>query len=147
MPSADERISSELGNQFSAAHNSSNTFLFTYSHPLPASMNSCCCYFLVKNLDDPFLDTIGLEGVARDKGGKENKRSTVFTIMASRWELSSSWDSVDTRPIKGKEFSLSKFTEKDSLENIMDDDILVEIDLYNSEPVFLLTCLADGLLG
>jgi hypothetical protein len=36
----------------------------------------------------------------------------------------------------GEEFSLSKFTEE-SLENeTNDDDILVEIDLYNSEPAF-----------
>ena len=34
-------------------------------------MNSCCCYFLVKNLDDPRLDTIGQGGVARDKESKE----------------------------------------------------------------------------
>ena len=83
MPTADHRICSEAKSQFSAAHNSSNTFLFTFSHPLPASMNSCCCYFPVKYLDDPVLDTIGLGGVARDKGSKEKERSTVFSIMAS----------------------------------------------------------------
>ena len=83
MLAADARTCSGLEDQFSAAHNSSNTFLLTFSHPLSASMNSCSCYFPVKNLDDPLLDTIGLGGVTRDKGSKEKERSTVFTIMAS----------------------------------------------------------------
>ena len=38
---------------------------------------------------------------------------------------------------EGDEFSLSKFAEKESIENeTNDDDILVEIELYNSEPAF-----------
>ena len=48
MPSADERICSVLGNQFSAAHNSSKTFLFNSSHLLPEPMNSTAVTFLVK---------------------------------------------------------------------------------------------------
>ena len=38
---------------------------------------------------------------------------------------------------EGDVFSLSKFAEKESIENeTNDDDILVEIELYNSEPAF-----------
>ena len=36
----------------------------------------------------------------------------------------------------GEEFSLSKFAEKESLENDPNIVYLVEIDLYNSEPCF-----------
>ena len=34
---------------------------------------------------------------------------------------------------------------RETLENESNDVYLVEIDLYNSEPVSFLTCLADGL--
>ena len=37
---------------------------------------------------------------------------------------------------EGDEFSLSKFAEKELIEKETNDDILVEIDLYNSEPAF-----------
>ena len=44
---------------------------------------------------------------------------------------------MGTRPFKRKRVQPKYVNEKESLEKVTNDDILVEIDIYNSEPVFL----------
>ena len=79
------------------------------------------------------LILLGWEEVARDEG---DKKSTVFTIMASRCGVIQLRIRRHKTYQKGEEFSLSKFAVRESLENEPNDVILVEIQLYNSEPAF-----------